>query len=422
MRRNAIILLLAAFLTAPATAGVKGGLLEAIERIEREEGALSIELYQPLQELGLTLLENGEHELALDTFRRMQHLIHQTFGVHAPEQMKSVELIIEAYSHMGDFAEVETQQRFIYDVAKRAFAPGDPNLTHAKARLARWYRNTARFDEALKLYRSALEELNKADEQRHVALLRAEALTLYLAGECCASEKLSEVAGIVANSDKFDFQEKRRAIVDHADMLTLERADGASVAYKTAFAENDDPIDAAMLGLRNPRAVTTAILSSRISFSSQRSIIDLPKESSVLFSNAKPLPVSIGNPVPVCSATVEEVLRTSNVATINGYFIDVDVEIDDRGRAQHIETDGNAPVALNRYLRSVLRETRYRPTTSSEGTASSSSISFRQTFAVDNGVAMTNDLSGWNALLTKQACQVVQRHGISVMNASVAAD
>lgn len=420
--RTAIVVLIAAFLTVPAHAGSKGGLLKAIERIESEEGALSVQLYQPLQELGLTLLESGEHELAIDTFRRMQHIVHQAYGVHAPEQFKSVELLIDTYTRMGQFQDVDTQEHFMYDIAERAFEPGDPGMVRAQARLARWYRNTSRFRDALELYETALEAVPQDDAELRVVLLRAEALTLYLAGKCCASKRLSEVATIISESDQFDFQEKRQAAIDYADMLMVERADGARDAYSSALALTGKALDAAMLGLRRPHSMANAIMDATMTFAPARQIIEMPRDSHSLFAKVNPLPVAIGNPVPVCSTTVENMLRTVNISNLDEYFIDVDVEIDDRGRARRIETAGNAPVGLNRYVRSVLEETRYRPGADIDGIASTSRISFRQTFSADNGVALTNDMNGWNALLTQQTCGLIEQQGISVMNAALSAD
>lgn len=424
MRYKAIIFtLVAAFLTVPALAGSKSGLFEAIHSIESEEGALSMKLYQPLQELGLQLLASGDYENALDTFRRMQHLLHRSYGVHAPEQIESIDLIIRSYAGLGDYQEIDRQQHFAYDIARRAFAEDDLRMLQAQARLARWYRNTARYDEALALYEAATEALPEDDLKRRAAVLRAEALTYYLAGKCCASEKLAQIATLAESSDQFDFQEKREAALNYADMLMMERAHrDAPGAYAVALDLAGQAIDATMLGLRHPRAVTNAIVNATMAFSPARTIIDIPNEGASLFANSNPLPASIGNPVPICSATVEEVLRSASSTNLEGYFIDVDVEIDDRGRARSIETAGNAPASLSRYVKSVLAETRYRPGTNEQGLASRSRLSFRQTFSVDDRVEMTDDLSGWNALLTKQTCQMVEKHGFNVMNASASAD
>ena len=422
MRRNdlkLILIVVAAFLTVPAQAGAKGGLIEAIFEIEREEGAHSTELYQPLQELGMTLLENGEHELALDTFRRMQHIIHRSYGVYAPEQLETVDLITTTYARMGEFEEVDTQQHFSFAIAERAFEPGDIRMAQANAKLARWYRNTARFDQALDLYHQALGILDDSRVKFRVAMLRGEALTLYLSGRCCASDKLAEASAIAQASSAFDFQEKRQAALDLADMLMVEKAyEAAPPAYALVRQLSNEALGAAMLGVRHPRAISNAIVDATMAFSGRRKVIDLPSEGTQLFARTTRLPASIGNPVPVCSATVEEVLRSASIERLGEYFIDVDVEIDANGRPRNIETDGNAPVSLNRYVRAVLQQTRYRPQTTEDGERSAAKLSFRQTFSPDDGVELVDSMNGWNALLTKQACQTVQQHGFTVMNAA----
>ncbi|MDZ7684430.1 MAG: hypothetical protein U5O39_05015 [Gammaproteobacteria bacterium] len=427
MRRNATfkitLLIIAAFLTAPAGAGSKGRLVDAVMKIEREEGALSMELYDPLQELGLTLLDNGEHELALDTFRRMQHLVHRHRGVYAPDQIESLELIIKTYRAMQDHRHLEIQHRFIYRVAEANFEANDPRMHEARSRLARWYRNTARFEKASTCMTHRCHSSPTRISRTRIALLRAEALTLYLAGRCCASENLSAVATLVGKSNRYDFEERKRAMLDYADMLMMERSfEAAPETYAKASAMPGRAFDTAMLGLRHPRAVRDAIIQGTMSFSTAREIIELPREESNLFATANPLPASIGNPVPVCSTTVRELLRSGNPAQLEKYFIDVNVEIDERGRPREIETDGNAPVGLNRYVRSVLAETRYRPRTTEKGRTTATRISFRQTFSPERPVPMTDDIRGWSALMTSQTCQLVERAGLDAMQVSFAAD
>lgn len=406
---TSIVVLLAAITAAPVAMG--STITDEVFNIEREEGALSMKLYQPLRRLGLDLLASGRTEDAIDTFRRMQHLVHRTDGVYSPHQIDSVELLIRGYQRLKDARNLEVQHRFIYDVADRNFDDNHPRMIEAHTRLGTWYRNTARYDDALAFYANAREGLAPDDTYNQVKVLRAEALTLYLAGRCCASARLAEVERMVREGDGFDFEERKRAAFDLADMLMIERdLEAADDAYRTADSLPGRPREAALLGARSPREVLSAIRRSTMRFSPAREVIEMPDQDNTLFGSAAPapLPPAIGEPVPVCSSTVQNVLRRSKYDVLDEYFLDVDLTIDEKGRARNIETDGNVPVALARYVRLVLTESRYRPGLSGGKIAPTSKVSFRQTFSTDGTSFVGGGLADWNRMMTSQACKLAE--------------
>ncbi len=409
IRWNTVIMFaVVIFISLPAAAN--RALLEAVKRAEATSGKTSTELYFALRDLGRDQLEHADHAAALDTFRRMQHLVHRTSGVYSPLQKESVISIIDAYRGLGDIPQIETQQHFLFDVAQRAYTTNAPQMHEARIRLANWYRLSARHGKALDLYGQVLDNIEPTDGNVGlvVELLRAEALSLHVSGRCCASRSLKRAKEIVENHPDFDLQERRRIALDQADALLLERRTGdAKYAYATILS-NDIAVSASWLGMRRSNDVVMAIRKITMPFNPSAEVRTMPRQAGgwqFSSSTEAPLPSAIGQPVPICSSTVKDALVGTNREQLASLYLDIDISLDAAGRPREISLEGNAPIRLNRYLRAVLQESTYRPEVTGNGFSERSNVSFRQTFAADSQGQPTSSLASWNQVLTRQACE-----------------
>lgn len=403
-----VLCFISAIVTESAVADSLAALKDTVTTIEREEGPLSKNLYGPLRRLGLRYQEEGLHQASLAPFRHMQHLVHRTDGVNSTLQTESVEHIIRAYIAMGEVHRADIQHEFIFNIAERAYAPEHESMHAARWKLAGWYRATQRNRDALELYASSLE-LRLAEEQRNeiaiIQLLRAEALTMYISGRCCASEKLAQVWTLAKDMPDFDRQDKQRFAMEYADMLMLEkREDEAHARYLEVAHRYQVAPPASMLGMRRPESVSAAIVGvERGGIPASRVVINVAQDDWLIVDNREKFPLTIGDPVPVCSETVRDSVTAASSEKLGKLYADVNMTVDATGRARQIDVTGNTPARLTRYLKAVLEETRYRPGITQHG-VEESALSFRQTFSAD-APAMTDNLAGWNALLTTQSCR-----------------
>lgn len=384
---------------ADARANETRGLRDRIRHVESIEGQYSSALYGPLRRLGLALLEEGSAEQAVDVFRRMQNLVHRSHGVYSPVQQESIELLIEAHLRLGEFDVADTQHRFLHSVAERNYEPDSVAMRKARWRLANWYRNTGRYDRASSLYEETRKQIESVPElvSEMVMLLRAEALTMYMAGRCCASEKLERALALSEQSADFDTQDRQHLALEYADMLMMERKSRrAGSVYATSVGQAVEDTVPRFLGLYSPRKVVEIIDSIHVGSNAMAEVHYLAQEE----TEDESLPTVIGFPVTVCSSPIAH-MSQDDVAE---FYIDVELEVDETGRARQVELDGEAPFTLFRYFRTVLLKSRYRPQIDENGNLTRGKLAFRERFGVDEGPRAFDDVGAWSAMMVSHAC------------------
>jgi hypothetical protein len=364
--------------------------LEAgIRQLEMNEGKFSLNLYDPVMALGVLFHNSGRYYQAAESFRRTQHLIHRAKGVHAEEQIPSIDKLMLSLSGTGDFHGLDTQQHFRFRVASRSFVIGDDRLSAAKVKLADWYRATARFEEALSLYdevRSDFEGRLSTDVE--VRILRSEALTMFLANRCCAAEKLLSAYEVINDAATAGGVERRDAFSDYQDMAAMERrsVDDQSLARSSrylGFATSRDVLR--MMALKKP-----------ISMSSKR-YVDFGD------IDAAAVPVkAMGHPVAMCSHTFGQLVSREPSAT----ELEISLTVTDHGHARNIRVEGDMPPKLKRYIMQSLKLGRYQTATNEDGVNISAELSFTQTFNFhDQPVSSRNQVPDWGDMLVAQTCQ-----------------
>lgn len=376
--------------------------LDTIAAIEGEAGNHAAALYPALRQLGLELQTKGEHVAALTPFRRMQSLVHRELGVDSPMQADSIEQMIRSYVAIGDLRSADQQHEFLYTLLKTAYPADSEQLLAARWRLATWYRSSFRYSQALTLYAQSRDQLdnNKPELQR---LLRAEALTLFLAGHCCAAKKLQQATGLVEQIQSPAFtnlEHSQQLHLDYADALMLDQNPRAA---KHAYQKLGKTQAATLLGLNSARAVKLAEHQARPGYDPHAQIItgrQLGRDW-IAATRIEPMPNTIGEPVALCTAALASDYSRQQFAE---YFVDIKINLDNKGRIEDLWLQGNAPSYLVRYLKTVLENSRYRPAISSTGDMLADSISFRQTFNSGDAQPLKDDINGWSSLLTRRTC------------------
>ncbi len=379
-----------------------------IADIERQEGAFSKQLYRPIRQMGLAQQLASDHVGALDSFRRLQHLVHRHYGVYSEYQIESIGFMIDSYRQLGDIKSIDRESHFRLNVARHADSDDPATTVYAALQLADWYRNTLRYSRALALYEESrtLIEQNKTEIDYHdlrLRILRSEAFTMYLAGRCCATEKLQSAVSYALSVGEYDRSEISSLAVDSSDIRILEKS---KQELPDTYRSTGDKSNPQFLGFSNHQAflnMNRRALNPFVAVNSKHIEFGRNDEPLLSFGTSTPPPVSVGQPVPMCGTTFQQLART---ATNKDTYINVSLTIDETGSPGHIELEGNAPGKLKRYLRASLLASRFRPAATSEGEQVPSNLTFRQTFSTTDVIANSNSkVSSWNNMLVAQACQ-----------------
>jgi tetratricopeptide (TPR) repeat protein len=378
--------------------------LETVSHVIVAEGDDHPELYVHLEQVGLAYQRDGLHVEAIDTFRHMQSLVHQELGVYSPLQAQSIQHVIRSHVSQRDYFAADRQQKFLYHVMARGYEATEPEMFEARRRLADWYKDTYRYSEALKLYTESQHYLSLEDDKTlaQTSLFLAEAEALYLSGRCCASKALEQA--IMHVTPITDAESRRRLRLDYADALMLESDTQAALQ---AYSQVVGASTAVMLGLGSAREIDEARKRASPRYDPSIEVFQVPSREAGWGSATKqPLPATIGSPVFLCASEFATIYDKHVFAS---YALDVEIHVDPSGRAQQVSVQGNAPIELIQYVRTVVKRSRYRPGFSADGTPEASIVAFQQTFPSENRSALADDLSGWSSLLARRTCALIDQ-------------
>ena len=117
--------------------------LEAISRLESSDGAYASGLPEQLLSLGLKLQRQGRHSEAVSVFKRGVHLARINGGLYCEEQIPLLEGEIASHLSLGQYAEADERQHYMYRVQVRSLEGGRPR-TLAFMQQANWQFNAYR--------------------------------------------------------------------------------------------------------------------------------------------------------------------------------------------------------------------------------------------------------------------------------------
>ncbi len=98
--------------------------LDAIDRLEGENGAYAEGLSEHLLGLGLTLQHQGRHGEALGLFKRGVHLARVNHGLYSAEQIPLLQAEIASHIALGELAVADERQQYLYRVQVRSLDHG----------------------------------------------------------------------------------------------------------------------------------------------------------------------------------------------------------------------------------------------------------------------------------------------------------
>ena len=113
--------------------------LSAIDSIEGDAGAYDEQLSQHLLGLGLNYQELGEHDQAIESFKRAIHVSRINEGLYNLNQVPILERLIESHVARGEWEEANDRHHYFYWLHRRNYGEGDPRMLPVIDKLSAWH-------------------------------------------------------------------------------------------------------------------------------------------------------------------------------------------------------------------------------------------------------------------------------------------
>ena len=186
---------------------------QAVAALESSHGAYANQLPEYLLSLGLSLQTSGDHEGAIDAFKRGVHLARINDGLYSAQQIPLLQREMASHMALGQYAEADERQLYLYRVQMRSMESG---LTRAQAFIqqAIWQHNAfllaldgqgyARLMSMWDLYRLSLTDI--IEREGSTSLLLKEPLEgMLLAQYLIANYDVEKING---GGDTFSMQQQ----------------------------------------------------------------------------------------------------------------------------------------------------------------------------------------------------------------------
>jgi hypothetical protein len=338
---------------------------EAISAIESSQGAYGPDLSEQMLSLGLALQQQQRHLEAVTTFKRGVHLARVNSGLYCPDQIPLLQGQVRSHIALGQYAEADDLQQYLYRVELRALERGEERA-NALVQQANWQFNAhrlglgwqgpGRLSNMWELYRQAFNDLLAAEGEESPKLLTplwGMLRTQYLISEYRGEyqQPMPGTPGNALSQDSYRFYSDRKENYDRGKSILAAiyqiQLGNHGEHSKEALAALVQLGDWALWNDRDEEALQTY----RLALAELASEDAAQPVGNGFFAQPTPLPDLDGlrRLPPAVSAEQGDLL--------------VEFDVDSRGRVENLERlDDNADlddVAL-RLLRD-LRDIRFRP-------------------------------------------------------------
>lgn len=154
-----------------------------IDRVELEQGAYGSLLSEHLVGLGLTHQKQGQHEEAIEAFKRAMHINRINEGLYSLGQVPMLERMIESHIAKGQWEKANDRHHYLFWLHKRNFGASDPRMLPVIDKLSNWHLNSYALDmgsgllnhlvSAHKLYNLAVNIIDSNYGQHDLRLINA---------------------------------------------------------------------------------------------------------------------------------------------------------------------------------------------------------------------------------------------------------
>jgi len=110
-----------------------------IGELESDEGVYGGTLVEKLSSLGLAYQQAGQHEKAIDVFKRAIHLNRVNDGLYTTSQVPIVLYQIASHVTLGQWKEVSDKHEYLYWLSSQNYGKNDPRMIPTLNRLSKWH-------------------------------------------------------------------------------------------------------------------------------------------------------------------------------------------------------------------------------------------------------------------------------------------
>ena len=386
-----------------------------IEELAAREDPFTLLLYPPLLDLAEEYRRLGDTELAIDTLRRAQHILHRNEGVYTLRQSDVLSRLIDISIAAGDYEEANLQEEFRHFIRTHDLEEGSRDMVIADMDLARWYLATGQPNRARRLLQPSIERALELDlDLLPLALDINRARRL--AGNCCNYKEL--LAAIENAADQAPDKDLLvAAYLDLADVLLMARKSDRANQYFLLAAELDPQAVAATepspiqvkRTLKDPSNPSFRTYSIQTDPLQRRKLERMTEEEELEDRYREPqwfivdddqqlqpfeVPDShegfdrdrrtlerVGHPIMFSEEQLDNLLPYRLENQKHELEIEVEFTVTERGDLEDIEViESNAPRKLNRLVTESLRRTYFRPALVAGQPVRREHVRLRQTF------------------------------------------
>ena len=403
---------------------------KSISMLSRAKGTYAKDLLLPLKHQAGFYYQQQRYEDAMNALLRAQHITHRSDGVYTMDQLTIVDWLTSINIKAGRIKNADSLQKLYYRINEKNYGADDQRMIPAMTKLADWFRASGQYRDALQTYRRSLTMVEKRDgdsELESVSLLRAISSVLYIQGNCCPDEPLDRSLNIVMGDPTTDAEDRLDALIQMADLTLVKKDESrARKLYRKAWKmitsisslghKSKELFEQpTRLGMGRSDEVALAFeRTSRnyLSGKSRRTQVVLANNSGMSFSFGKQEPKHdrlIGSPLPLCHSQVLDLARTRREAKLSDYYIDLDFTVDQNGKVRTVEVvNANIPARLTRYVKNMLRSTRYRPRMVEGEPVITDHVGLHQTFTGSQGLNHHSDAPvAFDTSVILQGCQLL---------------
>ena len=122
---------------------------EQLAAIEGDAGPFATDLYETLLDLGNQYQQLNDHESAIEVFERAEYVSRINHGLFHPEQVASIEGLIESYMAIGDIRNANAKQRYLIYLSEQYF--GENNLNAIPSIISLAEQNMTNYERVLNM-------------------------------------------------------------------------------------------------------------------------------------------------------------------------------------------------------------------------------------------------------------------------------
>ncbi|MBB3168820.1 tetratricopeptide repeat protein [Simiduia aestuariiviva] len=343
--------------------------LEAIEDIESEYGAYDPQLSQHLAALGKQYQAQGEHNDAIELFKRAMHVQRINYGLYDMGQAPILEDLIESQVALGQWEDANDRYQYLYWLNRRNYGTDDPRMLPIINKLSNWHLNAYALNvsnglfyhliNAHNLYQIAADIVRNAygrTDLRMIEPLRGlTASSYFLATYQAANQNKMSVSNGSMPASEEDRAQLQQYIIN---------------SYNSGRSAINQMVD---VYSNNPDAPPTSEVRAQVAlgdwhllFGKWHSAMEIYQDSYQKLQDQQADPTTIaelfGKPMPLPDLPLIDIKFSSDINT--EHFVLARFDVTAYGRARKIEIVDAHPSDDNRIrsrVRKTLKQAKFRP-------------------------------------------------------------